>query len=380
MLHYVSFKNFCSFKAGATISLAFDGNTPESVSRWTPYTTVLAIKGANGSGKTNALKVIPFLSNFCANSFAKDPEDPIAFSPFYGDKELTEFEIEFDINSTSYRYQLECTDSHVVAETLFRKKSKREVKLFERKENSISSATKEFSLLQKIKLRSNASAISIAHQHEIDGIADVHAFFKRIISNVGFSGMRESRGSVRNVCAFLHKHPNLLPKVIEFISKCDIGITDIEIHENKDENGKINYFPIFIHEHEQGPIPITEYEESSGTKLLFKTLPEFLLTLAAGAMLIVDELDNHLHPHIIPKLVELFLNENTNPAGAQLIFSTHDSDVLDLLGKYRICLINKEDNESYLYRLDELPGELVRNDRPIAPLYKAGKIGGTPKL
>ena len=62
-----------------------------------------------------------------------------------------------------------------------------------------------------------------------------------------------------------------------------------------------------------------------------------------------------------------------------MIFTTHNRDILDALGKHKTILVNKEDNESYSYKLDELPGNLVRNDRPISPIYNSGKIGGVPK-
>ena len=69
-----------------------------------------------------------------------------------------------------------------------------------------------------------------------------------------------------------------------------------------------------------------------------------------------------------------------NQLGAQLLFSAHDADILDICGKYRTCLVNKDNNASYVYRLDELPGDILRNDRPISPLYKEGRIGGVPRL
>ncbi|EJL6274821.1 hypothetical protein NMR36_002930, partial [Vibrio cholerae] len=57
--------------------------------------------------------------------------------------------------------------------------------------------------------------------------------------------------------------------------------------------------------------------------------------------------------------------------------TAHNTEVMDALGRYRTILVNKEGNESYCYRLDEV--SMLRNDRPISPLYKKGKIGGVPK-
>jgi predicted ATPase len=94
----------------------------------------------------------------------------------------------------------------------------------------------------------------------------------------------------------------------------------------------------------------------------------------------LDEFDIHLHPHILPKLIKLFLDPRSNPKGAQLLISTHDAEILNMLGRYRTFLVNKVENESFGYRLDELPGDIVRNDRPILPAYNEGKIGGVPRL
>ena len=100
----------------------------------------------------------------------------------------------------------------------------------------------------------------------------------------------------------------------------------------------------------------------------------------SGGLLILDEFDINLHPHILPKLLNLFNDKTFNTEGAQMIFSTHNGEVLDWLGRYRCYLVNKENNESYAYRLDEIPGDVLRNDRPITPIYNRGDIGGVPKV
>ncbi|NOR79400.1 MAG: hypothetical protein GQ529_00990, partial [Methyloprofundus sp.] len=78
------------------------------------------------------------------------------------------------------------------------------------------------------------------------------------------------------------------------------------------------------------------------------------------------------------RILDLFLNDESNPKGAQFIFTAHNTEIIDWLGKYRTILVNKEDNESYCYRLDEITGSMIRNDRSIIPLYLDGKIGGIP--
>ena len=97
-------------------------------------------------------------------------------------------------------------------------------------------------------------------------------------------------------------------------------------------------------------------------------------------VLALDEFDIDLHPDLIPMLVELFENKELNKNNAQFIFTTHHTSIMDKLGKYKIVMVNKEENESYLYRLDEIPGDILRPDRPITPAYRANKIGGKPRI
>jgi hypothetical protein len=178
----------------------------------------------------------------------------------------------------------------------------------------------------------------------------------------------------------LHNDPAALEFVSSFISECDTGIDAVRIRKNTREQGGEEFIPFFVHKNENKSHPITEYTESSGTKTLYRDLPMYRFVLQTGGVLILDEFDINLHPHILPKLLELFMDEKLNPKNAQLIFTTHDSAVLDLLGRYRIYLVTKRDNESFAVRLDEIPGDILRNDRSILPPYHDGKIGGIPRI
>jgi maltooligosyltrehalose synthase len=83
---------------------------------------------------------------------------------------------------------------------------------------------------------------------------------------------------------------------------------------------------------------------------------------------------------MLPKLLDLFDSPETNTKDAQFIFTSHITEVLEKLSKYRTYLVNKEENECYCYRLDEIGGDILRHGRAITPLYNEGKIGGVPNL
>ena len=382
MLLEFGLKNFFCFKEGVSISFRLDAKCPESISKGRDFTTVLGLKGANGSGKTHVLKGLAFLCHFCTDSFSSKPDALIGISSFYFNSEPSELYAEFCSNKTFYRYELSLTDKKVVSEVVYRKKGAKgkKTKVIERIGDTLNVTGKEFDQLRSIKLRTNASLISIAHQYDFAAVEDLYDFFSLAIPNVNYGGMHEIPHKISAVAEFLKEQEPILSFVKTFIANCDTGISDIKIIDITDENGEKNAHPMFIHEVEGASKALSEVTESSGTKALFRNLPSYHIVLENGGLLIFDEFDMHLHPHILPYLISLFLDPETNKSDAQLIFSSHDAEVLNLLGRYRTYLVNKDQNESYAYRLDEIPGDVLRNDRPILPAYNDGKIGGVPKL
>lgn len=378
MLIEFGLSNYFSFKNGVSVSFQLDANCPITISKGLSYTPVLCVKGANASGKTHLLKGLAFLGEFCSNSFSSDPDAGIYLSSFYESEEPSNFYVKFSIDGIEYWYELSATKHEVVGETLYRKKAKR-VKVVERAGNEFTYLHKDYSQLSSMKQRTNVSFISTARQYDFEGLMNIYSFFRRIITNVSYGGLQKEK-DISFVSKFLLDHSEILEFVKTIISECDTGVSDIRIFDMDDSAGKIEYFPIFLHSHAGKVYPITDITESSGTKALFRNLVSYKLALDAGGVLVMDEFDIFLHPHILPKLIDLFLREETNPNGAQLIFTTHNTEILDKLGRYRTYLVNKEDNESYAYRLDEIGGDIIRNDRPISPTYDDGKIGGVPRL
>jgi uncharacterized protein len=380
MLLAYGLKNFLSFKEGVTVSFELDANCPESVAQGRTFSTLMCIKGANGSGKTQLLKGIAFLADFAVRSFAREPDEDVMIDPFFGDSQPSEFFAEFGIGSSVYRYELALTSKGVRQEVLYRTIAKR-VKLFERLGDTMEYTTKAFSGLKSMRLRTNASIISIAHQYEIKELEPIHKFFRSFISNVGYDGLRErSFLSLNVVSEMFAKRPDFLSFAVEFIRECDIGIADIEIVETELPDERKRYSPVFLHSVEGKNVPVAAATESSGTKQLFRNLFAYKLALSSGGILALDEFDIYLHPHILPKLVNLFMDSEKNTKSAQLIFTTHNLEIIDISGRYRTILVNKDDNVSYAFRLDDVPGDLLRNDRSLIPSYREGRIGGVPRL
>lgn len=379
MLLEFGVKNFFCFKEGATISFKLDRNCPEHISHGKSFANIMCVKGANGSGKTHVLKGLSFIAWFTTSSFQSKPEAPVGALPYFTSNKPSELYADFAVGGTTYRYEVSTTDKEVKRETIYRTKG-RKIKVVERKANKITTRIAEFSRLDSIQLRSNASIVATAHQYAFDELDVIYDFFKKVFSNVNFGGLLEGAIDITTIASHMHNDQSMLSFVKNFVSQCDTGISDIKILKTKNKEEQDEYFPVFIHEVEGKQYHLPRHIESSGTKMLFRELPRYKFVLEDGGVLILDEFDMHLHPHILPKLIQLFEDPETNKHDAQLLFTTHDSEILNYLGRYRTYLVNKEQNTSFVYRLDEIPGDILRNDRPILPAYNEGKIGGIPKL
>lgn len=372
-------RNFFSFKEGFDISFELGNTCPKEISNGKNVSNILCVKGANGSGKTNILKALNFITNFITSSFNLKPTSFIQFDPYFTSKDESEFYITFTINDVIYRYEAVMTDLEVRRETLYRK-NKRETKVIERLYESIPIAVGEFKELKTIKMRKNVSLFSMAMQYDISSIASIHECFTRVISNVNYSGLLVEMHDLDFLNKFYFENEVVFEFAKNVIKKFDPSIHDIHISKTNDEDGKEKYIPWFTFVFDGQADVLGLNSQSSGTKSLYKQLGSYKVVLALGGLLVMDEFDINLHPHILPHLLNVFISEESNPKNAQMIFTTHNTDILDYLGKHRTYLVNKNNTESYCYRLDEIPSDILRNDRPITPAYNQGKIGGVPNL
>ena len=372
-------RNFFCFKEGVEFPFELSANCPNKISKGKAVSTILCVKGANASGKTNALKILSFLKYFCTDSFAHKPDTPFLISSFFSNNEPTDLFCDFTINDDRYHYSVSLTDKEIISESLTRTKSRSTV-IFTRTNNTFSHLIKEFSELKNIKLRSNASIISTAHQYELAITNPIYNFFFNILANVCYQGTIDAKLDYLAISEFYFHNPKILQFSLELIKKCDLGISSIEIRKGKKENGEIFYYPIFIQDADVKDNKLLFHDQSSGTKELFLILPSYKIVLNSGGVLAMDEFDINLHPHILPLLIGCFEDDHINRNNAQLIFTTHNSSILDYMGKYRTIIVSKEKCESYAYRLDEIPGDILRNDRSIEAAYNSGKIGGIPRL
>lgn len=374
-------KNCWCFKDWIDINLRLNGYVPKDVSDNKNYSLILGFEGANASGKTNALKVFAFIADFIKNSFIYTPESSILYDSFFNNNEPSEFYVEFtDSDELEYRYEAVLQKDHVIKETLFLIKSTVEEILLQRDNNEVS-VNHLYDNESKIILRKNASIISTLHQYAIQEIEPVFNFFNKHTINVTYTGLRyEIRRDVPAISEVYFRNPEALNFTKQLIKKFDTGISDIIISFREDEKDKKIYFPIFYHDVDNPNNKLGIDSESTGTRALYINLLYYYENLKSGGVLVLDEFDINLHPDILPYLINLFIKRESNPNNAQMIFTSLNPDILNILTKYRTYLFEKENGESFCYRLDEPETNILRNDRSISAPYKRHLLGGYPKI
>lgn len=374
-------RNCWCFKDWLDIDLRLNGYVPEDVSKNRNYATVLGFEGANASGKTSALKVFCFIRDFVCNSFNYPVGDDIPFNTFFFNNDAADFYVEFAIdNDSEYRYEASMTTKKVVSEMLFLIKGGKESLLIKREENVISD-NNFYDIESKIILKNNASIVSTLNQYGIKEVGQIYNFFMGVGTNVSFAGLNyDTDYRVEAVSKNYFDNKEALNFTKKLIKKFDTGVEDIRFKTVEDEQKNKKYYPFFFHSNSEKKKGFGFLLESSGTKTLYSYLIDYYYVLEKGGVLVLDEFDINLHHDILPHLIGLFTSSETNKKGAQFIFTSLNPNVMDILGRYRSYLFEKEKGESFAYRLDEPDTNILRNDRSVSGPYRKHLIGGYPRI
>lgn len=360
------------------------------------------IYGANASGKSNLIKALQYMRGVIVESANKPPDQAYNVQPFRLDSESsklpTTFEATFTIDSIRYQYGFEMTSQRITNEFLLVYKSFKPQKWFERTFDSktgrynynYSPSLKGQKSVWEKATRPNALFLSMAVQLNSESLQPVFDWFANklvvfneinpLSQNHSVNMLRQSEGN---------------SVICKFLQSADISISDIEVVTKKvegpsfsfdlstgqskvsQEEHEINELK-FVHETNDSKAVFGLGDESLGTqRLLFLTGP-ILNILKFGLVLVIDELDSSLHPALVRRLVSLFHSENTNPNGAQLLFSTHDTSLLDteFFRRDQIWFTEKmQDNTTSLYPLTEFS---PRKHENLERGYLMGRYGSLP--
>jgi uncharacterized protein len=430
MLIEFTFGNFRSFKdlttlsmVAARISSKYDELDKENVQFIEPKLSLLkskAIYGQNASGKSNIVKALVTFLRIVRYSVKREEVISKLVEPFKlnekGLKEPTFFQIIFRVvnennEATIYRYGFEIQDSKVLTEWLFAKTGREEVPYFTR-EDMVVQVKRSFKEAKKYEglLLNKDSEIFRNNSLFLTAVAAMGSTsVKSIINAIGnitvVSGLNDPR--IKEVLKDMLKDKVTKDTILSLARTADFDIENIEpISSNNEEEdsdedmpdelkilfqtGKLKKMPSFMTQRavfgnsgaKIDSITSTFEEwESEGTKKFLYLSPFLLTTLNEGNTLVIDEFDARLHPNLTKKIVQIFNSIKTNPKGAQLIFVTHDSNLLNanFLRRDQICFVDKNKlGVSSLRTLVEFKG--VRNDASFEKSYLNGEYGAVPFL
>lgn len=367
------------------------------------------IYGPNASGKSNLIRAIHTMQRIILYSAGAKPGSGTPAEQFLFDdkskKEPTSFEIIFYHNEIRYQYGFTATRERIYDEWLFASPKKSNQRWVERSFDKKTEKTDwKFSTYCKgenIKLtdktRPNALFLSVAAQWNHKQLTNVYEWFKdklRILSP-------KTDRSLVTAHMLLDNIGNISQPISNIMKSADFGIAGLNVELldinnvsfpddlSEDDRERItrrwkNKPPVTVevlHKSKDGnDIPLSMAEESRGTQRLFQLVGPWLISVQNGCTLLVDELEASLHPLLTRELITLFQDTDINKTGAQLVFATHDTTLLDpeLFRRDQIWFTEKDDSGAT--QLFPLSDYKLRKGEAIQKGYLSGRYGAIPIL
>lgn len=364
------------------------------------------IYGANASGKSNIIKAMQYMRGVVLESASLiQPGQTFGVQPFRLDPaslhEPISFEITFLLDGVRHQYGFAMTAERIVREHLLVYKAFKPQRWFERRHDAASGKdVYEFGAglkgpknVWEMATRSNALFLSMAAQLNSEAIRPIFDWFAKELLIFNDQSQLAPQAALQRL-----KDETRRREICDFLGSADISIADIEVLTNRvpgqsvhidvaagrteirQEEIEENTF-LFRHVTDNGEAVFDLMDESNGTRILLFLSAPVLDVLANGQILIVDELDTSLHTLLVRELVRLFHSPQSNPHGAQLIFTTHDTSLLDADGLFRrdqVWLVEKDAHQaSALVPLSEFS---PRKNEALERGYLIGRYGGIPFL
>ena len=409
MLLQFNVTNALSFKREAVLDLVASSDgahkenlIPEGKNSVLP---AVAIYGANAAGKSNLFKAMTHAILFVRNSVMMQVNTRTGTVPFLMDEEgrlgKTRYDFVFVYEGTKYEYGFVADETTVFEEYLYEYKSSKPSMIFEREKINQYNYTAPLKRVLKPyeeKNTDNKLFLSTATAWNCKVTEKPYRWFAEMIDTYSGEGVK---GSMADALA-ADDSEEIREFAKRYLKAADFNITDYKFKVKSglpkdlilppgitfDEGILANmkqWELTMVHtvETKDGvrDVSIPFHMESNGTQAFFAYCPAIYRALKNGKTVVIDEIDNDLHPLLVRSLVDLFNDRATNPYGAQLIFNTHDVELLDLdlFRRDQIIFVerNNKTGESELYSLSDFSPR--KNDK-IRKGYLLGRYGAVPNI
>lgn len=327
----------------------------------------IAIYGANASGKSNIIKAVKAAVDMILDSHNYNEGDIFGFKPFKfgGDDAPSEFYIRFIVNEIEHEYSFSCTREEIITESLYYYPKGRKALIFSRDERKSGGKKEKYEFTTVIRrpmdVASNTSRktlfLSRASQMDRDKAKEIYRWFNE---QLVFS----YRGNTSAVTdRFLGDNKDAVLRVLK--------AADSDIVEFSYKDGELTTF------HRRNPSLPFDFntEESEGTKILFRIMLTVMDVVRNNKTMFLDEVETSLHTRLVEYLINLFHNSRS----AQLIFTTHNTHLLDMtrFRKDQIFFVNKrDDGSSDLYSLFDYKD--FREKMNLEKAYLQGRFDAVP--
>jgi AAA15 family ATPase/GTPase len=381
---------------------------PQNIIHQDKYSALnaIAIYGANAGGKSNMLKAMSLMDKIIhlsarTNSTVKLPHDPFLLREGW-DSKPTEFELLFVVGEKRYRYGFSYTSDEIWQEWLFRKISGREVVLFQRERDVIEVSVGYSKATKLIDVAIGATRTNALFLSTCDVLNIEEA--KRVMQWLQGFNMVDGLNTDKRMDTF-ELWSRFQEQIKQYMASLRWGVEDLDVRKNveqvKPDVQKTTFSVSAKHRvyATDGTTTQTELswnfydKESAGTIQAFHLSGVLLWTLTHGGVLIIDEIEAKLHPIMTLTIIDLFLRRESNPGGAQLIFATHDTNLLRYarLRRDQIYFAEKNQWEStefysladFAYRGEKEGAVISEKERPDTDKerrYIEGRYGAIPAL
>lgn len=418
-------KNFRSFRNEQVLSLVANSDKTlnencTAIGKLRLLKSV-GIYGANASGKSNLIKAINTMQELVLDSADFKPGKNLPMKAFLLDvksqKEPSSFEVTFFHNGIRYQYGFTATSKRFQEEwlTAYPKGVGQAWygRSFNKKTGDYDWKYSSFLKGEKARLadktRENALFLSVGAQWNNEQLTTVYEWFKDKLRVV------PPRDNFRPVTAemllYVEKEKDARDELYEFIMDAlrdaDLGIRGVNVEKVKFNRRQIKFpdeVPPEIQEkvlkrlEKERPLKVETVhrnvdtgedvclpleDESDGTQRFFQLLGPWLETVSGGYTVFVDELETSLHPLLTRELVKFIQNPRNNTTGAQLIFATHDTTLLDpeLFRRDQIWFTDKDkDSATNLYSTSDYKERRPRKGEAMQKGYLSGRYGAIPIL
>lgn len=424
MLIEFKFQNFRSFRDETVLSLEATGLSSFKNSLIKHGTKKLlpgvAIYGKNGGGKSNVIRAFWLAVQFVKNAQRTQHENSeIPVNPFalndYSRNEPTTFEFIYTLDDVLYVYGFSATKEKIISEYLYHSPNGQKALVFSREYqnfNFTNKAEKARRTLISEAVAENQLFFSIAcTMNDSDCVKAMRWFREFVYFSRDYTDV--STQLFENI-----DDKNIINAITTYAKNADVGILDMNFeYKSKDisfpedlpegvkgalitllsnlsasaneSETKLKMGEIIASSFHQGirkdgkneTYPLDVSDESDGTRKLMALAPAIETVLQKGGILMVDEIERKLHPNLVKYILSKFQSKKTNPNGAQIVFTTHSTELmnLDVLRKDQIYFVDKDiiEGVSELYSISEFSTKTTEN---IRKGYIMGKYGATPDV